>query len=106
MLNQELVNRAWPRAVFIVALSLPLIAQNLPAPAVERSGERTNAAPITSQFIDGIPRTIRFPCPVPIPTDQSQDQSRISRPLKVNVEVVQLFFNVKDKHGALIPHLN
>jgi len=25
--------------------------------------------------------------------------------LKVNVEVVQLFFNVKDKHGALIPNL-
>ena len=26
--------------------------------------------------------------------------------MKVNVEVVQLFFNVKDKHGALIPNLN
>jgi VWFA-related protein len=26
--------------------------------------------------------------------------------LKVNVEVVQVFFNVKDKHGALIPNLN
>jgi VWFA-related protein len=26
--------------------------------------------------------------------------------LKVNVDVVQLFFNVKDKHGALIPNLN
>src|SRR6516225_3974192 len=25
--------------------------------------------------------------------------------LKINVEVVQLFFNVKDKHGALIPAL-
>src|SRR5208337_5634936 len=24
---------------------------------------------------------------------------------KVNVEIVQLFFNVKDKHGALIPNL-
>ncbi len=35
--------------------------------------------------------------------DQSQDQSMET--LKVNVEVVQLFFNVKDKHGALIPSL-
>src|ERR1700686_4720627 len=35
---------------------------------------------------------------------QSQDQSLET--LKVNVEVVQLFFNVKDKHGALIPNLN
>jgi VWFA-related protein len=34
---------------------------------------------------------------------QSQDQS--VETLKVNVEVVQLFFNVKDKHGALIPNL-
>ena len=35
--------------------------------------------------------------------DQSQDQP--VETLKVNVEVVQLFFNVKDKHGALIPNL-
>jgi VWFA-related protein len=35
---------------------------------------------------------------------QSQDQS--VETLKVNVDVVQLFFNVKDKHGALIPNLN
>ncbi len=35
--------------------------------------------------------------------DQAQDQS--VETLKVNVEVVQLFFNVKDKHGALIPNL-
>ncbi|MGB9073657.1 MAG: VWA domain-containing protein [Terriglobales bacterium] len=39
--------------------------------------------------------------------DQSKDQSRDQsvETLKVNVEVVQLFFNVKDKHGALIPSL-
>lgn len=36
-------------------------------------------------------------------TDQSQDQS--SETLQVNVNVVQLFFNVKDKKGALIPNL-
>ncbi|MGD1214996.1 MAG: VWA domain-containing protein [Terriglobales bacterium] len=47
--------------------------------------------------------------PVPTPTSpatpngQSQDQP--VETLKVNVEVVQLFFNVKDKHGALIPSL-
>lgn len=40
--------------------------------------------------------------------DQAQDRSSQEEPattLKVNVEVVQLFFNVKDKHGALIPNL-
>jgi len=37
--------------------------------------------------------------------DQSQGQEQPVETLKVNVEVVQLFFNVKDKHGALIPSL-
>jgi VWFA-related protein len=38
---------------------------------------------------------------------QAQDNSAqdTTETLKVNVEVVQLFFNVKDKHGALIPNL-
>src|SRR5579864_5713573 len=35
--------------------------------------------------------------------DQEQDESATT--LKVNVNVVQLFFNVKDKRGALIPSL-
>ena len=35
--------------------------------------------------------------------DAAQDEP--STTLKVNVEVVQLFFNVKDKHNALIPNL-
>ncbi len=37
------------------------------------------------------------------PSDDSQQQP--TETLKVNVNVVQLFFNVKDKHGALIPNL-
>lgn len=40
--------------------------------------------------------------------DQSrpaQDQDQSATTLKVNVNVVQLFFNVKDKRGALIPNL-
>jgi VWFA-related protein len=35
----------------------------------------------------------------------SPDQDQSSETLKVNVNVVQLFFNVKDKKGALIPNL-
>jgi len=38
------------------------------------------------------------------PSQQAADQNP-SETLKVNVNVVQLFFNVKDKHGALIPNL-
>jgi VWFA-related protein len=38
--------------------------------------------------------------------DQKSDDSlQPTETLKVNVNVVQLFFNVKDKHGALIPNL-
>src|ERR1700739_622487 len=40
----------------------------------------------------------------PTQSQQPADQNP-SETLKVNVNVVQLFFNVKDKHGALIPNL-
>jgi VWFA-related protein len=36
---------------------------------------------------------------------QNPDQDQAAETLKVNVNVVQLFFNVKDKKGALIPNL-
>jgi VWFA-related protein len=39
------------------------------------------------------------------PPQPSEDNQKPSETLKVNVNVVQLFFNVKDKHGALIPNL-
>ena len=42
----------------------------------------------------------------PTQSDQKPDESQQpTETLKVNVNVVQLFFNVKDKHGALIPNL-
>ncbi len=37
--------------------------------------------------------------------DSSSDQQGPTETLKVNVKVVELFFNVKDKKGALIPNL-
>src|SRR5208283_586736 len=40
------------------------------------------------------------------PSKGQAQQGESVETLKVNVEVVQLFFNVKDKHGALIPNLN
>ncbi|HET9308339.1 MAG TPA: VWA domain-containing protein [Candidatus Sulfotelmatobacter sp.] len=39
------------------------------------------------------------------PAQQSEEDQKPTETLKVNVNVVQLFFNVKDKHGALIPNL-
>ena len=38
-------------------------------------------------------------------TQDSKDQNEPTETLKVSVNVVQLFFNVKDKRGALIPNL-
>jgi VWFA-related protein len=39
------------------------------------------------------------------PGQKPEDSQEPTETLKVNVNVVQLFFNVKDKHGALIPNL-
>lgn len=39
------------------------------------------------------------------PAEKSGNAQEPTETLKVNVNVVQLFFNVKDKHGALIPNL-
>jgi len=38
------------------------------------------------------------------PSDAQQPVEQSDETLKVNVNVVGLFFNVKDKHGALIPN--
>jgi VWFA-related protein len=65
--------------IVVAALSLPLAAQNSPATAAT-----SPAAPAST------------------PNAQSDDQSVST--FKVGVDVVQLFFNVKDKHGALIPN--
>jgi VWFA-related protein len=68
----------------VLALPLGAVAQSSPS-----------GAPASN---DEVPRQ-------PSQDDRSQDQSESMETLKVNVEVVQLFFNVKDKHGALIPNL-
>jgi VWFA-related protein len=67
----------------MTSLSLPAAGQNSTTPAPN------SPAPAGTSPADA--------------SAQSQDQSVDT--LKVNVEVVQLFFNVKDKHGALIPNL-
>jgi VWFA-related protein len=38
-------------------------------------------------------------------SQKSQDSQEPTTTLKVNVNVVQLFFNVKEKHGGLVPNL-
>src|SRR5277367_3025222 len=76
------------------ASPLPAVAQAIPLPPPPTPPPASSTGPTSNT---DIPRT-------PSQTDQSQDQS--VETLKVNVEVVQLFFNIKDKHGALVPHLS
>jgi VWFA-related protein len=45
------------------------------------------------------------PAPAQDQSRRDQDEDQAATTLKVNVNVVQLFFNVKDKKGALIPSL-
>jgi VWFA-related protein len=78
----------------VSAAPLPAAAQAIPLPPPPTPPPPSSTGPTSNT---DIPRT-------PTPTDQAQDQS--VETLKVNVEVVQLFFNVKDKHGALIPSLS
>jgi len=93
-------------AVFAMTLSIAGAAQNAPSPPM--SGASSVASPSNTQSPadqsqNGQPPNGQSPNGQP-QGDQAQDQSIAT--LKVNVDVVQLFFNVKDKHGALIPNLN
>ena len=79
--------------LLLTGLSLPAAAQNVPVPPPPAPPPTSSTGPTSNS---DYPRTPS--------NDQSQDQP--VETLKVNVEIVQLFFNVKDKHGALIPNLN
>jgi len=74
-------------------VSLAAVAQQPPAPA-SNAPSSNSSTPGEHQTVKDRPGT-----------DQAQQGESVGT-LKVNVEVVQLFFNVKDKHGALIPNLN
>ncbi|HKB99284.1 MAG TPA: VWA domain-containing protein [Terriglobales bacterium] len=79
----------------MATLSLPAAAQNAPLPPPPTPPATSSTGPTSN--------TNAAPHPRSSSDDQSQDQS--VETLKINVEVVQLFFNAKDKHGALIPNL-
>jgi VWFA-related protein len=84
--------------LFAAAFDLPNVnsarAQGFPLPPPPPPPETSSTGPTSNTDTP----------PTPSPSDKAQDQS--VETFKVGVDVVQLFFNVKDKHGALIPHLN
>jgi VWFA-related protein len=55
-------------------------------------------------WLGAVPLSLAQQNPAPAQKDKNEDQNPVET-LKVNVNVVQLFFNVKDKKGALIPNL-
>src|ERR1700723_530142 len=82
----------------VIILSLPGSAQNAPTPPPP-----TPPPSSTGPTFNTNSSSQDSANPGGQSQDQSQDQSAAT--VKVNVEVVQLFFNVKDKRGALIPNL-
>jgi VWFA-related protein len=79
----------------VTTLSLLAGAQGIPLPPPPAAPATSSTGPTSNSNSASSPNSNS--------NGQSQDQS--VETLKVNVEVVQLFFNVKDKHGALIPSL-
>src|SRR6202142_4155782 len=93
---QAFLVRALFGSVLGLAVGIPAASQNAsapPAPGAPSPGAPTPGS--TTKDHPGSDQPAK---------DQPQDQSVAT--LKVNVDIVQLFFNVKDKHGALIPNLN
>src|SRR3984885_11640718 len=70
---------SWLWAVFLCAATLHAAAQVAPSPDAPPQG--------------------------PAGDPNQEDQSQPLETLKVNVNLVSLYFTVHDKHGALIPHL-
>ena len=89
-------NPVWTAAPILVLLAvllvgaLPSLAQDsaLPAPANSKPETQTQSGQ------------------KPADAQKPEDEQQPAETLKVNVNVVGIFFNVKDKHGALIPNLS
>src|SRR5256885_14529982 len=77
--------RVLPSLALAMLCAIPAISQQAPAhPPAQQS---TPSQPAAS------------------PDQKPEDSQGPTETIKVGVNVVQLFFNVKDKHGALIPNL-
>lgn len=99
MKSQQLFVRAVPRTLpcllllFLMIVTLPAVTQtqNVPPPKNPDTGPQTNSDDTSG------------------PTMRDRTKQQEDNPietLKVNVDVVNLLFNVKDKGGRLLPNLN
>jgi VWFA-related protein len=76
-------------------MMVALIAFVMTPMASAQDSPKASNAPSSNSSTQHVPDNSR--------TDNAQDDPATT--LKVNVDVVQLFFNVKDKHGALVPNM-
>ena len=94
------VSRCWiPKMVALTVLALA---------ASFAGGQQPPSQPSSPQTSSGqTPASSQQPAASAQQSGGSQPETsqQPTETLKVNVNVVQLFFNVKDKHGALIPNL-
>jgi VWFA-related protein len=91
----RLVMLALATLVLVMTLSPTAAAQNPPVPPPPAPPAASSTGPTSNTDSASSPGS----------NSNAQPQDQSVETLKVNVEVVQLFFNVKDKHGALIPNL-
>ena len=82
-----------------LALSLAALAATTPTGA-QNQAQPTTSTPAAAQN----PANTQQPG-VQKPADQQQSDQNPTETLKISVNVVSVFFNVKDKRGALIPNL-
>ncbi|MGA3107260.1 MAG: VWA domain-containing protein [Terriglobales bacterium] len=84
--------------IFSYLLALSLSGAFLTSAAAAQNAPAASNAPTSNSDSD-------IQHPDSAANDKDKDQDQPVSTLKINVELVQLFFNVKDKHGALIPNL-
>ena len=98
-------SRAMAAVRIPVLLAVSLIASPLARTQAD-GAPQASSAPASSSPASSNPAT-----PKNVQQDNAPNAAAAQKPesdqetLKVNVNVVGLFFNVKDKHGALIPNL-
>ena len=91
-------------SVFLAALFLAIVFLNLEPAAVPAAFAQGTASSAAGDGAKGQPPAAGKTGDAQKSDAQKPEDQNPAETLKVNVNVVGLFFNVKDKHGALIPN--
>jgi VWFA-related protein len=100
--RQKLLPTLAAAVVSFFFLILASVNGGVPAAWAQGSGASSSAPPSS---VGSNPANAQPSSPQKADGAQKSDDEKPAETLKLNVNVVGLFFNVKDKHGALIPNL-